>query len=358
MGGQDKIRWKFGSRGIYTVKTGYHVQRSLDMAEQQYQVMNTPHSQLRNSMLTKLWRINLPPKIMIFWWKILHNGLPVAENLRIRGCKINNICQLCGEEIETVDHMILQCRVAWEIWSMALNDLRNHLCRRNTVIDLLLYILNSPREDQKCMFALILGWRIWKMRNKLVFENKRDHIIRVIHAAVTDIRIWTEAKAQNEMVLQRVSRPAPVTIQDALPHEVQLYCIVDASWKSPSEKIGIGWSLYSKEGTLRLQGSSAMDATGTPLVAEAVAMWEAVCQLHRLCYKNVTFVGDCLKLVQQLECSMEDKQHIEDYISEASSTIHDIKVVAMKNHYTFNHVPRIFINVVDSLAKNARTNNQ
>ncbi|KAF3507889.1 hypothetical protein F2Q69_00005302 [Brassica cretica] len=101
-----------------------------------------------------------------------------------------------------------------------------------------------------------------------------------------------------------------------------------------------------------------MDATGTPLVAEAVAMWKAVCQLHRLCYKNVTFVGDCLKLVQQLECAMEDKHHIEDYISEASSTIHDIKVVAMKNHYTFNHVPRIFINVVDSLAKNVRTNNQ
>ncbi|CAN7073858.1 unnamed protein product, partial [Brassica oleracea var. botrytis] len=99
--GQDKIRWKFGSWGTYTVKTGYHIQRLIDMDEQQYQVVNSPQSQLRNNMLTKLWKINLPPKIKIFWWKILHNGLPVAENLIKRGCKINNLCQLCGEEIET-----------------------------------------------------------------------------------------------------------------------------------------------------------------------------------------------------------------------------------------------------------------
>ncbi|KAF3528651.1 hypothetical protein DY000_02041685 [Brassica cretica] len=86
----------------------------------------------------------------------------------------------------------------------------------------------NSKEDQKGTLALILGWRIWKMRNKLVFENKRDHIIRVIHAAAMDIRIWTEANAQNEMALQRVSRPAPETIHDVLPHEAQLYCIVDA----------------------------------------------------------------------------------------------------------------------------------
>ncbi|CAN6918311.1 unnamed protein product [Brassica oleracea] len=160
------------------------------------------------------------------------------------------------------------------------------------------------------------------------------------------------------MALQRVSRPAPETIHDVLPHEAQLYCIVDASWKSPSEKIGIGWFLFSKESTLKLQGSSAMDATGTPLVAEAVAMWKALCQLHSLHYKNVAFLGDRLKLLHQRECAMEDKQHMENHISEASSTIHDIKVIAKENLYSFYHVPRIFTNVVDSLAKNARTNNQ
>lgn len=357
--GQDRIRWKFGSWGTYTVKTGYHIQRLIDMDEQQRQVISTSQTHLRNSMLTKLWRVNIAPKIKIFWWKTLHNGLPVTENLRKRGCKISNLCQICGEEIETIDHMMLQCRVAWKIWSMAINDIGNHLNRGSAVFDLFTYILNSYKEDQKGgMFALMLGWRIWKMRNKLVFENKRDHIIRVIHAAALDMRVWAEASMQNESTLLRVSRPEPMNIYEILPHEAQLYCIVDASWKSLSEKIGIGWSLFSKKGTLRLQGSSAMDATDTPLVAEAVTMWEAVYQLHRLSHKNVTFLGDCLKLIKQLEWTMGDNQHKDNQISEASSTIHDIGVVAKKNQYSFYHVPRRFTSIVDRLAKNTRSNNQ
>ncbi|KAF8109419.1 hypothetical protein N665_0096s0032 [Sinapis alba] len=186
----------------------------MDMEEQQNQVPSNPQYQFCNSMMTKLCKINKVPKINIFWWKILHNGLPMAENLKKKGCKINNYCQL--------------------------------------------------------------------------------------------------------------------------------YCIVDASWKSPSEKISIVWSLFSKEGTLRLQGSSAMDATDTPLVAEVVAMWEAVHQLYRLSYKMWLFK----------ETSRDDR------ISEATSIIHDIEVVAVKDHFSFFHVPRSLFIVVDRLAKNARINNQ
>ncbi|KAG2240023.1 hypothetical protein Bca52824_091143 [Brassica carinata] len=168
MNGEDIIRWKFGSRGIYTVKTGYHVQRTLDREEQQDQSSINTSTQVRNGMLTKLWKINAIPKVKIFWWKILHNGLPVADNLSKRGCKIDTLCQICGEEIETIDHMLLQCRVTWEIWTMALSDISIHLNRSSTVYDLFSYILNTGAEDQKNILPLMLSWRIWKMRNKLL----------------------------------------------------------------------------------------------------------------------------------------------------------------------------------------------
>ncbi|KAJ4885643.1 hypothetical protein Rs2_35736 [Raphanus sativus] len=152
--------------------------------------------------------------------------------------------------------------------------------------------------------------------------------------------------------------PQPLSINDVLPHETELYCIVDASWKSPSEKIGIGWSLFSKEGTLRLQGSSAMEATDTPLVAEAVAMWEAVCQLHRLCYKNVTFLGDSLELIRQLDAVTGALQKKNDKITEAASIIHDIKVIAVIDCFSFRYVPRSFVHVVDTMAKKASMDHQ
>ncbi|KAG5400519.1 hypothetical protein IGI04_015126, partial [Brassica rapa subsp. trilocularis] len=30
---------------------------------------------VQNSLISKLWKLKIPPKLKIFWWKILHNGL-------------------------------------------------------------------------------------------------------------------------------------------------------------------------------------------------------------------------------------------------------------------------------------------
>lgn len=87
-------------------------------------------------------------------------------------------------------------------------------------------------------------------------------------------------------------------------------------------------------------------------------MWDAAHQLHRLSYKNVAFLGDCLKLIKHLDCANGDKQNKNDRIPQATSTIHDIEVVAGKDHFIFYYVPRSFVNVVDRLAKNARINIQ
>lgn len=89
-GNQDLLYWKLSKTGSYTVKSGYHVQRQLDAeVTQPTQVPHSSSSQLRNTIMHKLWMLNIPPKLKIFWWKIFHNGLPVAANLVRRGCQVN-----------------------------------------------------------------------------------------------------------------------------------------------------------------------------------------------------------------------------------------------------------------------------
>lgn len=61
------------------------------------QVQSPSSTQLRNQVIRKLWSLNIPPKLKIFWWKVLHNGLQVATNLVRSRCRINMDCQLCGE---------------------------------------------------------------------------------------------------------------------------------------------------------------------------------------------------------------------------------------------------------------------
>lgn len=159
-GNQDSLRWCFGSNGSYTVKTGYYIQRSLDMKHQTTQVNIDSLPVSRNSMLAKLWRINIPPKLKMFWWKILLNGLPVAENLNKRGCHVYGYCQICGEELESIDHMLLQCRVSGEIWSFTLNNDSFLMTQINTVRDLFLYILHRISVNTPDILSFFVGWRI------------------------------------------------------------------------------------------------------------------------------------------------------------------------------------------------------
>ncbi|KAG5413341.1 hypothetical protein IGI04_000908 [Brassica rapa subsp. trilocularis] len=100
------------------------------------------------------------------------------------------------------------------------------------------------------------------MRNRIIFENNRDHIVQI------------------------------------LPPGTEIYCIADASWKFLTDKFGIGRSLISKKGILKIKGSAAIKATTTPLVAEAMTMMLAVQQMHRLRYKQVAFLGDSELLIR------------------------------------------------------------
>lgn len=125
------------------------------------------------------------------------------------------------------------------------------------------------------------------MRSKFIYENKRDHITQVISAAILDEKLSDEATSENTIYASHKFAENQVhdvssqcSVFHILPRELDFYRIVDASWKSPADQAGIGWSLISKEGIPRLQGSSAIEPTSSPLVAEAMAVLLAVQHLN------------------------------------------------------------------------------
>lgn len=116
------------------------------------------------------------------------------------------------------------------------------------------------------------------MRNKLVFEQQREHIVQVIHAAVIDYQQWKDANDQEEQVGPdpNVSCKNSASTTPMLPLTPSFYCLVDASWKNPRENGGIGWSLFSKEGIQQIHGSSMIKPTNYTTEAEATTLLMAV----------------------------------------------------------------------------------
>ncbi|GER29795.1 RNA-directed DNA polymerase (reversetranscriptase)-related family protein [Striga asiatica] len=51
--------------------------------------------------------------------KSFSDALPVKAALRKRGMFVDGICQSCGEEIETNEHLFFHCRRAKEVWNLA-----------------------------------------------------------------------------------------------------------------------------------------------------------------------------------------------------------------------------------------------
>lgn len=50
---------------------------------------------------------------------MLSEALPVVELITKRGMKVDSRCQVCGDEGESIKHVILSCSLARQVWTMS-----------------------------------------------------------------------------------------------------------------------------------------------------------------------------------------------------------------------------------------------
>ncbi|XP_010431723.1 PREDICTED: uncharacterized protein LOC104716077 [Camelina sativa] len=356
-GADDVLTWIHTKDGLYSVKSGYHVQRKLS------------HNTIQDKPFARLWKQNMPQKIKHFWWRCLHNVVPTAENLKKRRMLKDDTCQRCGEAPETINHLLFQCRISKEIWDLTanFNGIRSpfYLNSVDQNIELLLNLNNNQRKDAS-LFPFI-GWRIWKMRNDLIFNNKRWSLPDTINKAILDFQQWKESYSINKHDSQKYTVPehhkhqssATNTSISSITKEAKGYCcFVDASWNSPNDSTGIGWALYNKNAQIVLKGMVSINPMSTPLEVEAEALRMAVLHTNRLGYTNVVFFGDAESLYQQTSriFSGNHRCHQADHTILAT-LLKDIENIA-RSYETINFVkiPRFLNGVADGLAKQARIN--
>ncbi|KAJ4912320.1 hypothetical protein Rs2_06941 [Raphanus sativus] len=125
-----------------------------------------------------------------------------------------------------------------------------------------------------------------------------------------------------------------------MPPALSRYCLVDASWKDPNKCAGIGWSLLSKEGIQLIHGSSMINPTSSSLEAGAMALLMVVQQMRRLGYEHVTFMSDCMNLIDELYQHRAEQTISRKCIMEASSMIQDIVEISKPMGFMFWFVNR------------------
>ena len=49
-----------------------------------------------------VWKLNVPPKVHVFWWRVLHNSLPSKVELKRRHVAMESFCEMCGDPDESM----------------------------------------------------------------------------------------------------------------------------------------------------------------------------------------------------------------------------------------------------------------
>lgn len=77
----DAIIWLHNSKGIFTVKSVYHVARKLQTYGNQ---AGTSRGYAGKNIWAAIWKFRLLNKVKVFGWRACHDILPTSENLTRR----------------------------------------------------------------------------------------------------------------------------------------------------------------------------------------------------------------------------------------------------------------------------------
>jgi hypothetical protein len=193
---EDQFRWKFSKDGSYSSKTAYAAYFE---------------GSIKFGSWRRIWKTWAPPRCKFFIWLVFHSRVWTADLLAKRNLPHPEACPFCDQEDETINHLLVGCVFARQVWFLVFQHLRLlHLAPQPTVTRFSGWWKSStsavPNDMRKGLNSLIIlvAWEIWKHRNACVFDNRRPCILEVLKAISAEGGIWCSAGASKlqELVLR------------------------------------------------------------------------------------------------------------------------------------------------------------
>lgn len=334
IGAPDRLKWLGTKHGDYTVKSGYHTAMK-ETTEEILEHEATPEFDWKKTV----WNLKLGPKIKMFTWKCLKGILPVGERLVERHINVDPKCKRCGSS-ESINHLLFHCPFARDVWKLSPLDASFEISRLTD-----LRADWSQLHGQKCLpptgvastpLAPWIMWSLWKGRNKFMFENYAGNPVDILTQAIVAAKEWESAQIKEEKKSQTTAlQPLPL---------VPSVTRSDAAWNEESQCAGLGWVVMTAE--QRHVGKKRMLCTSSALIAEAMAMREAMQMSRNLGIREVRFESDSARLIKAINLK---KPELEIY-----GIVEDILNISFSfDVVIFSWIPRERNGEADCIAKQA-----
>jgi ribonuclease HI len=245
-------------------------------------------------------------------------------------------CSLCLQDDETTQHLLIHCKYTQLIWKEILNSLNITDAWNHTTLEgnLLQWFTNYPKMR---FIPFLVCWRIWKYRNKILFENWHREDLRIITKILLDIQEHKGTKEVNkvEYILSPIYfDDKPIGFFDGVV--VNDHC---------------GAGIYIKLNSEHSFKALFAGGKGNNMKAEILGLWGLLFLAHKLSICRLMVAGDSKVTIDWInESSKLNLLYLHNWkeqIKRLKEGFEDIK---------FMHIHREFNTVADHLSKKAMDN--
>jgi len=75
----DVMAWAFEKNGTYSVRSAYRMLKN-EQAAKAMAATGEARASREDQAWSLVCKLNVPPKVRVFWWRVLHNFLPSKMN--------------------------------------------------------------------------------------------------------------------------------------------------------------------------------------------------------------------------------------------------------------------------------------
>jgi hypothetical protein len=188
---QDIIAWTRTTLGEYSAKPAYEMQFE---------------GGIFSSFPNIVWKVRAPSKCKFFMSLLLQNRVWTADRLLNREWPNSYFCQLCYRNLQTTNHLFVECPISCSIWRAA-----DVWCGRtslkpkawNNKADFVSWFADLAGSSMDTMtkgsrsLAILVTWKIWCERNNRIFNNKEQSVARILEDIKDTTRLWVLAGAKH-----------------------------------------------------------------------------------------------------------------------------------------------------------------
>jgi len=111
---EDFIAWHPDTKGRFSVRSAYNLY--IYEVEKEEGMQGQSGEDITCFNWKRIWKYQVPNKMKHFIWRLAHNSLPLRQNIKRRGVKLDTICPMCHRLDEDGGHLFLKCKCVRQLW--------------------------------------------------------------------------------------------------------------------------------------------------------------------------------------------------------------------------------------------------